>query len=274
MQNIVPYLYKTSIEYREPFFGAGGVAFPVIEYVNENREFLGSDIKFWFNDKDAGIVDLWNTVYSNPWFFDWRIDEFIPSVDAFFYFQDDLLNTHESQGEERGFRKLAIHQMSYSGLGTKAGGPIGGKKQASEYDVGCRWNPKSLKSAVKRYNKALRSVPLRWNGFTKCDFAQVIDYPGNCIIYVDPPYFHKGNELYQFGMSEDAHRCLADLLRKSPHPFILSYDDCPEVRDLYHWADFDEISVNYSINGAVSKGELLIFNKNHRDIRHVYAQTH
>jgi len=43
-----------------------------------------------------------------------------------------------------GFKKLAIHQISYSGLGTKSGGPLGGKSQESIYKIDCRWSPKHI----------------------------------------------------------------------------------------------------------------------------------
>ena len=40
-----------------------------------------------------------------------------------------------------GFKKLAIHQISYSGLGTMSGGPLGGAGQKSQYKIDCRWSP-------------------------------------------------------------------------------------------------------------------------------------
>ena len=40
--------------------------------------------------------------------------------------------TKEENQISKAFKKLAIHQISYSGLGTKSGGPLGGEKQQSK----------------------------------------------------------------------------------------------------------------------------------------------
>jgi hypothetical protein len=55
----------------------------------------------------------------------------------------------------------------------------------------------------------------------------------------------------------------------------LSYDDCPQIRNLYDWAVIDTISINYTITGtkdkesgkrlARTKPELLIYSKNHKE---------
>ena len=95
--------------------------------------------------------------------------------------------------------------------------------------------------------------------FTNLDFAELItDTSEKALIYLDPPYYVKGNQLYQHGFSDDDHFRLADLLKSTAHRWILSYDDCPEVRALYHWAEVRTVSVNYSIAGAQRERELLI----------------
>jgi site-specific DNA-adenine methylase len=42
--------------------------------------------------------------------------------------------------------------------------------------------------------------------------------------------------------------------------WLLSYDDCKEIRKLYDWAGIEKIDVNYSIGGSTKKSELLIYN--------------
>ena len=43
-----------------------------------------------------------------------------------------------------GFMKIAVHQLSYSGLGLRSGGPLGGRSQASPYKIDCRWSPEYI----------------------------------------------------------------------------------------------------------------------------------
>jgi len=69
---------------------------------------------------------------------------------------------------------------------------------------------------------------------TSTDFEGVIAASGqDVLIFADPPYYHKGNYLYRPKMKVDDHVRLASCLKRTPHKFILTYDDCEEVRSLY-----------------------------------------
>ena len=75
---------------------------------------------------------------------------------------------------------------------------------------------------------------------------------------------------------------MAAALQKTKHLWILSYDDCQEVRDLYTWADCRSVDVKYSITAmkktdegkdtgerlSTQKPELLIYPKT-KDITNV-----
>ncbi|BCX79147.1 hypothetical protein LBC_06090 [Campylobacter sp. 19-13652] len=84
------------------------------------------------------------------------------------------------------------------------------------------------------------------------------------LFYLDPPYV--GTESYYkntdgFGLAE--HKRLAEILRSINGKFILSYNDCKLVRELYAGFKFKELKTDYSLN-ALSKNrektELLIMN--------------
>jgi DNA adenine methylase len=95
--------------------------------------------------------------------------------------------------------------------------------------------------------------------FINHDFAElIIDTSKNAVFYLALPYYVEGNALYQHGFSKDDHLRLAELLKTTEHLWVLSYDDCPDVRALYHWAQIMSVSVNYSITGARRDHELLI----------------
>jgi DNA adenine methylase len=151
--------------------------------------------------------------------------------------------------------------MSYSGLGLKAGGPIGGKSQTSAYSVSCRWNAGSL---IKKITK-LREL------FSRVDEVVVTNVDCQCVLnaellYLDPPYYIKGNELYHHGFSQSDHENLAAALKARSAPWFLSYDDCEFVRDTYCspatnykvWV----VPTTYTITSARKRQELLISNVN------------
>lgn len=229
---------RAGLEYREPFFGSGAVGCDVLNALPRTSA-------VWLNDKDYWLACLWNTIRDQP---DELIDELQrmhPSVEGFYALK-------EQDGDRSpdpiviAARKIALHQWSFSGLGAMAGGPIGGRKQSSEYNVDCRWNVTRLKAAIGERHKLFRCFP-RVNITTR-DFAELIDSaPPSAFIYADPPYYEKGPELYKYSMTDEDHRRLAGSLRACRGDWVLSYDDCAFVRELYEsWASIRPIDLTYT----------------------------
>ncbi len=225
-------------EYREPFFGAGAIGLRVLSVLDRR-------CSVWLNDVDNGIVSLWRAVHECPKHLCSYIQNFEPSVDWFNKFKAED-GTPTGDLARDGFRKLALHRMSVSGFGAMSGGPIGGKTQAtSQYTVGCRWTPSRIKREVMQTHKLMsKFANLR---ITCGDFRELLAGAGDeCFIYLDPPYYEKGKQLYKYNTSQQDHQDLADLLRVSRARWVLSYDDHPEIRRLYSWATFHELLVTYS----------------------------
>lgn len=243
-----------NIEYREPFFGGGSIGLLVLEERPELK-------KIWINDFDLGISSLWTTLIKRPDLLKLRVEKFEPSVEMFDKYKEELTATplpkltSDTEIANFGFKKLAIHQISYSGLGTKSGGPLGGRDQKSKYPIDCRWSPKYICKKIDTLHQRFSKLSVRNNICTNLDFSELInDNTHDAIIYLDPPYFVKGNDLYQHGFTEKDHIRLADCLRKTKHQWVLSYDDCPEIRKYYDWASIEEIDgVNYSITATKDK---------------------
>lgn len=236
------------LEYREPFFGGGSVGINVIHTFKPKR--------VWINDYDVALSDLWNLVINEPELLIGVSVDFIPSIKSFYEFKR-LLSTDDVSlsSAERGFMKLAIHQMSYSGLGVKAGGPIGGKTQKSQYAVGCRWSPKNITKKVRQIHNLFSATTLIHGKCTSDDYSVLIESPGNAFIYLDPPYYDQGQILYQHGFEIKQHEDMRDMLKSSSHKWVLSYDDHPAIIDLYQgWSEILRIDrVNYSITAVRNK---------------------
>lgn len=231
-------------EYREPFFGAGAIGFKVLKS-------LPPKCGVWLNDKDSGIVSLWNAVLHNHEELIDIVHRFKPTADHFYQFKKEDGKT-DLGIVRQGFRKLALHRMSYSGLGYMSGGPLGGKNQSSEYNVDCRWNRETIKAEIKKLHKLLsvfRNVRITCGEFT--ELVETADE--RTFVYLDPPYYEKGPQLYRYAMDAEDHNVLAIHLRKTPAHWVLSYDDHPEVRRLYQWAKFTDVELTYTM--ARSRGD-------------------
>ena len=98
--------------YTEPFVGGMSICGLLIQNNNDIK-------KIAINDYDIGIASLWNSVIFYPDELCKKVQEFKPSVDCFFSFSEELkkLNRDEQWDViDVGFKKMAVHQMSYSGL--------------------------------------------------------------------------------------------------------------------------------------------------------------
>lgn len=240
---IDPLFQAERMEYREPFLGGGAIALRVLRC-------LPASASVWLNDKDFGLVCFWKAILDAPDELIEHIKAFRPTVEAFHEFKE-FDGTTDRDPVLTGFRKFALHQLSFSGNGAMAGGPIGGKQQRSEFNVGCRWAPTRHARDVRRNNRLFRrfaSVRITTRDFT--DLTN--DAPPHAFIYADPPYFKAGPQLYKYAFSEIDHRRLSESLRRCRARWVLSYDDHEAIRSLYPWAQIRSVELTYTT--AVAKG--------------------
>lgn len=227
----------------EPFFGSGAAGLQLMNRVCRT-------IRVWINDIDYAMYAVWQSVMHETRRLVEYVRAFEPSKQAFYEMKS-------ADGASTGclardaFRKIALHRMSVSGYGAMSGGPIGGKRQSGAYTVGCRWTPASIEQAIYNARRTLSRFPeVR---ITNLHFRDVLaGAPASSLVYLDPPYFVKGGQLYAHNMSPDEHLELAGILRRTAADWRLSYDDCPEIRDMYSWAEFRELEIHYT-NAVTNK---------------------
>lgn len=70
-------------EYREPFFGGGSIGLKLLQDMPDLK-------RIWINDFDPGISCLWTTLINRPDLLKKRVEEFKPSVEAFYEFRTEL----------------------------------------------------------------------------------------------------------------------------------------------------------------------------------------
>jgi len=190
---------------------------------------------------------------------------------------------------ESAFAALFLNRTSFSGILTS--GPIGGYDQlmrvkdkdtntfkrdkkgnyiktTTKWPVHCRYNSelvvKGINGVHNLVGKKLTSNAKYFRNFLE-DLLR--DTKGNIFLYLDPPYYEKGNQLYRHGMTDNEHSQLAEFLKEHKKTrrleWVLSYDSCDRIRQLYSWAVTRPLRVRYSISGDEreswsSKDELII----------------
>jgi len=80
----------------------------------------------------------------------------------------------------------------------------------------------------------LQGVTISNDSFEQC----LSHLSNNALVYCDPPYIRDTycsatDKLYDKSFNEEHHRLLARLLEETPARVMISYDDCPQARDLY-----------------------------------------
>ena len=153
---------------------------------------------------------------------------------------------------ERAARFLYLQRTVFGG---KAKGNFGvSRTQSARFDL-TKLVP-VLEDVYERLNRVVIEC-LPWQAV-----IERYDTPST-LFYLDPPYY--GTEGYykaEFGRPEFAE--MADRLRCLKGKFILSLNDCPEVRELFAEFDVEKVDVSYSLSKQVDargqRGELLISN--------------
>jgi DNA adenine methylase len=233
--------------YREPFIGAGSVG---LNLIMQNTAF-----DTWINDYDPGIYCMWTAAARYPELLKAAIHSFVPSVSEFERIKSEFLSgiatpTSPKDIVRIGMEKIAVQQMSYGALGQMAGGALGGRAQKVG-KVESRWNADGICRKIDLISPCLSEVHI-----TNLDYSLLLMDDTPASYYLDPPYYGVGDSLYQHSFSELDHMRLSQLLRRTNN-WLLSYNDCPAIRELYSFAQIERIETTY---GTVKRrtNELLI----------------
>lgn len=155
---------------------------------------------------------------------------------------------------EAAVKCLFLNRTTFSGILHGQAGPIGGRKQESQYDIGCRFNVDALADRlgyVGHLYKTGRLVDV-WCKDWRDTLAAVPEWyphliPNHVLAYLDPPYLEKSNKLYQRSFTTRPgytgsptndldwldgithHRLAEYLRRRMQFRWILSYDAHPTL---------------------------------------------
>ena len=241
-------------KYVEPFLGGGSFAIFLMQKLKEN-------VPFYLNDYDYNLFCLWKAIQFNHKELIDKIYSYKPTVDSYFDFKTILQSDNKDLPyTDIAFKKLALHQISYSGLATKSGSPIGGINQNSNYKIDCRWSPKNLEKSISAINDLFAK---RETIITNYSFENILlnnNLTDKTLVYLDPPYFEVGNQLYEVGMTENEHVNLFKILSNTNFNWFLSYDNNDYIKNLYKGFSIKDINVNYTINNSGNNKEILIIN--------------
>lgn len=240
--------------YVEPFAGGGGVGLCLLLHGYVDRIFL--------NDLSAPVYAFWRALLDEPEMFQERIlgvelttEEWLNQRRIF----------QEAKGQisfDVGFATFFLNRTSHSGV--LNAGMIGGHAQKSAYGLNARFNRQELAARVKRIARNRSKITvLNFDAAELIGNVQEISGNQSPLLYVDPPYYRKGRDLYYDFYKPDDHAKLRDIIVQlnSGVRWVVSYDNEPEVVSLYQGHQTLEYNLSYSVrNGRVGK-EIMFFSE-------------
>ena len=82
----------------------------------------------------------------------------------------------------------------------------------------------------------------------------------NCLVYLDPPYFEKGSNLYLNSYRKEDHEHLSKIIQNNiRQKWILSYDGVPEIVKLYSKRKHFIYDLQYNAEKVYKGKEIFIF---------------
>lgn len=236
----------------EPFVGGGSVAIAQLH--------AGLVQKVVLNDIDPLVAALWKTVFFDT---NWLISKILRT--------DVTLDEWKRQKASRpistrglAFKCLFLNRTSFSGVLTNRAGPLGGQCQRSQYKIDCRFNKATLIRRIEEIAAFSPRVAGVWNLPWKSALSRVAQMqevgalPKASIVYLDPPFYRKASGLYRHYFDHQEHLRLRDFLMDFDDPWILSYDACPEVLELYRRDNTLQASAVHLIYTASQKSKRCI----------------
>lgn len=238
-------------EYVEPYAGGAGIALELLlqEYVcrvhiNDVSELVHS---FW-----------WSVLYETEGLC--RLITDIPrTVEAWDKQKIVLMNPSAYSQLEVGFATFFLNRTNRSGI--LNGGIIGGRSQTGPWKIDARYNASDLVARIKAIARLSSRVSL-----TKLDAIAFLSsgkeiWPRKTLIYLDPPYYEKGRELYYDFYNNDDHVAVAEYVQSKvvDQLWIVSYDNVEPIRNMYAGRRRSTYSIGYSARGNRQGSEVMFF---------------
>lgn len=235
--------------YAEPYAGGAGIAFHLL--------FTGYASHIHINDLNKSIYSFWQVVLDNTDNICRLIHDTPVDIDN--WFRQKEIQSHPEQHStlELGFSTFFLNRTNRSGI--ISGGVIGGKSQEGHWKLNARYNKIDLISRIEKISRFSDHISVY--NLDAAEFITEItpELPLQSIVYFDPPYYNKGNNLYEDHYRYDDHIIISNLVGNISQKWIVSYDDTPEVREMYQQYRNMPYKLSYSAAERYKGSEIMFF---------------
>ena len=240
-----------NIEYVEPYAGGAAVALGLLlnGFVN----------KIHINDSDKAIHAFWYSILNHTEQFIEKILSTPVTVDEW-HNQKKIYNNIDNYSIlEVGFSAFFLNRCNRSGV--LKGGLIGGYEQKGTWKIDVRFNKQDLIKRIERIALYKEKIKL-YNEDTAELLENNKETFKNCILYLDPPYYEKGYQLYKNHYKPSDHEKISALVKELNCYCVVSYDNVKPIVALYKNIKKRIFNISYSAGKNRSGKEVMFFSKN------------
>jgi DNA adenine methylase len=240
----------TGGHYAEPYAGGASLALSLL---------FGERVaEIHLNDLDRSVWAFWKCAVEYSTELIARVRATNVSIDEWHVQREVQVNKCRASVLDLGFSTFFLNRTNRSGI--IAGGVVGGKGQSGRWKLDARFNKQDLVERLERialYKSRIHVTRLDALAFIARRGESLP--PKRSLMYLDPPYFVKGQDLYMNAYRPGDHAAVADaVMQQIKVPWLVSYDDVPEIRNLYGAARRIRYTLRYSASSN-RKGQEVMF---------------
>jgi DNA adenine methylase len=238
-------------EYVEPYAGGAAIALELLlqEYVAHIH----------INDISRPIYAFWKSVLDETEDLVRLIHDTPLTVRAWDRQKRVLADSNNHDNLELGFAAFFLNRTNRSGI--LNAGIIGGRDQSGPWKIDARFNAGELAYRIESIANLRSKISLSKEDAKKFLLKRLDSLPAKTLIYLDPPYYIKGKELYYDYYMHSDHEEVAHLVttRIKRQKWIVSYDNVSTIKDMYPFCRSITYGIGYSAREARGGSEVMFF---------------
>jgi DNA adenine methylase len=240
-------------EYVEPYAGGAAIALELLfhEYVS----------RIHINDVSRPVHAFWKSVLSHTDQLSRLVKDTRLTVKTWDR-QRRIMNAPKEYDDLAvGFATFFLNRTNRSGI--LNGGIIGGRDQTGPWKIDARYNAPELVSRIQAIASMGSRIKLTRQDALKFLKSGAEKWQEKTLVYLDPPYYVKGRDLYYDFYEPKDHEGVAEFVRSqiTRQSWIVSYDNAPAIRALYKGCPHIVYDIGYSARSARQGSEVMFFGK-------------
>jgi DNA adenine methylase len=226
-------------EFREPFLGGGSI------FIYAKQRFPQKT--FWVNDIYFELFKFWEMAQKDvnsliEKIYEWR-KRFPIGKDLHRFLNENLESFNDL---ERATAFFIYNRITFSGTSLSGG--------FSEHAFTGRFTESSIQRLIQ-FSKVINGSTI-----TNLDYEELVKADGkNVFLFLDPPYY-SATKSALYGKNGNLHKSFdhtrfAETMKNCSHKWLITYDDCQHIRELFSFANIISWDLTYGMRNVTENSD-------------------